>query len=324
MYASIKIDIKLTKQLYLLCGSFLSKELIIGAWVCGSLEHIIMNENIKHGNLDIVGWLHVKNPNVITISTIDTFFKGACITNHIEVAQWLTQIKIEGCSCENEWLYADNYFGCNVIDNVFINSCREGLIDISKWLVSKGANISNTLAFIDSCKNGKIEIVEWLIECLRENFSTHVYTINSMSDYDVTITIYGNLEIAKLLHARNIDHREPEVILFNCVRCCELDIIEWLCIVYSNNIHLRHIQRAFKISCANKKRAIAEWFLSNFLLKDGICVIADCQNKPKHTIITCAMNMCDSKLKQKSDNELSKIWLWLTGMEIKHGYKLMH
>ena len=52
------------------------------------------------------------------------------------------------------------------LNQVFINVCECGNLEVAQWLHSQGANISaqNDRAIINSCYKGHINIVEWLID----------------------------------------------------------------------------------------------------------------------------------------------------------------
>ena len=68
-----------------------------------------------------------------------------------------------------ELCYKNNYiFEKNVINDVFCIACRNGQIEIAKWLYSLGnVNIHtcNEQPFRWACYNGKIETAQWL-SCL--------------------------------------------------------------------------------------------------------------------------------------------------------------
>ncbi len=77
------------------------------------------------------------------------FFK-ACSNGHLDVAQWLLQIKPDiNISAHNEW--------------AFHGACYNGHLDVAQWLLQMKPDINisamNNEAFISACQQGQLDVV---------------------------------------------------------------------------------------------------------------------------------------------------------------------
>jgi ankyrin repeat protein len=68
----------------------------------------------------------------------------------------------------------------NVLEEIFIDSCRNGNIKLAKWLVSLGVDIhaKNEQAFQLSCAKGHIEIAKWLVSLGVDVHAEHEYAFH--------------------------------------------------------------------------------------------------------------------------------------------------
>ncbi len=98
-------------------------------------------------------------------------------------------------------------FDNDICNTEFRNACKNGNIDIAKWLYQKtqihlygciNIHHNSDEAFRYTCKNGHLEIAQWL-------YSLGKIKIRSMSDYAfIGACIYGHLEVAKWLYSTSI------------------------------------------------------------------------------------------------------------------------
>jgi ankyrin repeat protein len=117
-------------------------------------------------------------------------------------------------------------FEKDVIEEIFLDSCLNGQIKISKWLVELGADIrtDNELAFQRSCLNGHIEIAKWLVL--------------------LGVDIHANNELAFRWSCEN----------------GHFEIAKWL-VELGVNIHTIN-ECAFQRSCLNGHIEIAKWLVT--------------------------------------------------------------
>lgn len=103
------------------------------------------------GNLLIAKSIHANKPNINISANNDYAFRIACENGHLEVAQWLYEIKKE----------------IN-IEIAFIFACENGHLDIAQWLLEIKPSIKNlddyVTAFENACENAKLDVAKWLFE----------------------------------------------------------------------------------------------------------------------------------------------------------------
>jgi hypothetical protein len=94
--------------------------------------------------------LHLQK-NKTNISAYNDAFGLACVNGHLEVAQWLLQIKPNiNISAENEYAF---YF-----------ACFGGHLEVAQWLlqVKPTIDISACEAFYVACKTEQLHVLQWL------------------------------------------------------------------------------------------------------------------------------------------------------------------
>jgi ankyrin repeat protein len=94
------------------------------------------------------------NPTLNTSAVDSQSFRYACITDYLEVVEWLQNI---------------NSADINVSDNeLFIYVCETGSLELAKWLIEEYPNIDisseNDKAFRKACGEGYLELAKWLLE----------------------------------------------------------------------------------------------------------------------------------------------------------------
>lgn len=142
-------------------------------------------------------------------------------TNNIELMKWLYNI-----------YKVDDY----VLDKLLFISCKNGDLEIAKWLYSKFKYISKDIMngiIYTICQNGHVDIAKWLCEN---------YTIYDAVIFDIFILTISNgyqtnnkLEILKLLFSFDAIPKTKDKIFGYYERCCyngNLEILKWLNIDY--------------------------------------------------------------------------------------------
>ena len=187
--------------------------------------------SIKNRNINIIErvsrWLYyfiIQNNCVLNISAENEFaFRGACTNGHLEVAQWLYQIKptldISEEAFRNacygghlevaQWLYQIkptlNISECN--EYAFQCACGNGHLLVAQWLyqVKPTLDISadNEFAFLSACVNGHIQVAQWL-QSLNPN--TYIIINNFIENNKIQYRIINTLNKSKrILHKEHIE-----------------------------------------------------------------------------------------------------------------------
>lgn len=163
-------------------------------------------------------------------------------------------------SCKNghldvvKWLIEEFDIDIRVFqDNAFITCCSNGHINIAKFLVNLNANIyvRRTKSFLIACKNGHLNIVQWLSvqQNAQEGYTTSAY--------------HGHLHIVKwLMHNFYILTNIKQDIIFR--QSCEnghLNIGKYLVQTCGANIHAKN-DWAFRKCCIKGHQHIVKWLLN--------------------------------------------------------------
>ena len=171
-----------------------------------------------YGNLNIADLLLRKRDTYqfIDISTdYEYAFRMACENGHLEVAQWLLQVKPNiQVDALNEW--------------AFRNACMMRHLKVAKWLLQVKPDIDisvkNEDAFRLACANGHLEVAKWLLQ-IKPNIQ-----VDALNEWAFRMACAnGHLEIAKLLHnwMLIITHNYVTAFRYACENG-HLKVAEWL------------------------------------------------------------------------------------------------
>jgi hypothetical protein len=178
-------------------------------------------------------------------------FQHACAKGHLEVAQWLLQVKPDlNISADNE--------------SAFRTACSNGHLEVAQWLLQVKPNIDisayNEGAFRWACTYGYLHVAQWLLQVKP--------TIN-ISACDKSAFKYacvnGHLEVAKwLLQVKpTIDiSSEDEYAFCGTCRDGHLEVAKWLLQVKPTIDLCTADDYAFKNACVNGHLHVAQWLVS--------------------------------------------------------------
>ena len=151
----------------------------------------------KHGNLQKIQEYYCNYYNdfnkILDISADnESAFVCACDYGHLEVAQWLLEMKPD----------IDISAGG---DDAFCFACYNGHLKVAQWLLYLKPTIDvfvyNNCAFGWACKNGHLAVAQWLVNLKPE------LNISDNSEYAFRYACkYGRLEVAQWLY-----HLKPEI-----------------------------------------------------------------------------------------------------------------
>lgn len=150
-------------------------------------------------------------------------------------------------------------------DVAFQLACRNGHLEVAKWLVSLNQGIDvharQNWAFTTSCFNNRLEVCKWL-----RSLDKGIYKQIPANAF-VHVCENGHLDVAKWLlsldegdDATNA-HAKISVAFQNC--CCDgrLEVAKWLWSL-KTNITVSTRDDAFRRSCANGHLEVADWLAS--------------------------------------------------------------
>jgi hypothetical protein len=209
----------------------------------------------KNGKLQEAKQLYDSDNDKIT--NINDAFRVSCENGHIEVAEWLLDIfnnKYSLKTVDIHTIFHDNNDGDDndndndddndddddnyhdvVQYNVFQSSCRNGQIEIAKWLHKLGGidiHANNELAFRWSCSEGHIEVAKWL------------YSL-------------GGVDINALMN----DNTEDDAFQWSC-KNGHVKVAKWLYSLLRGVDDFAIRQHAFRSSCINGHIKVAKWLYS--------------------------------------------------------------
>ena len=149
---------------------------------------------------------------------------------------------------------------------------------IAEWLYNQFPNLNNyDYAFFLACKNGHLEIAKWLKNIFPEIFSKNDYNISYYDDttyfdpnkryYEYVFSntcIGGHIDVAKWLATFNIKNINYDRSF--CFACQEghLEFAQWLIEEFPNiNYHIRD-EHPFRLACLRGQIDIVMWLKQSF------------------------------------------------------------
>lgn len=172
--------------------------------------------------------------NGLNVRTQTWAFMGACLSGHLDVAQWIyslgnIDINVEGerhfnSACENDHLdvaeWIDSLYKADARINhnhIFAIICGSGNLNKAQWLYALGrlhtrarVNIhaADELAFRCACAAGKLDVVLWL-------YSLGKINVHAENEEAFRLACkYGHLNVAIWLHSLG-DHNPGKVSMFD-------------------------------------------------------------------------------------------------------------
>lgn len=270
MFFKKKIDVDITNlnnNAFLLCCR--DGNLEVGKWLYElsvDLDNAVAIEQPEHyplmfsctsGNLEMSKWLwqlYIDNNIKLEAEIIDTLLSGICTIGCLEILKWtFTILPI---------ILID-------LDYCFVESCKYGHLDISKFLYKFGIDnnkpidihIDDDYSFIQSCKWGHFETSKWLYELGIEINSP--ININTYYNYAFRKSCkYGHLKISKWLYELiiiNNDINIKELIMCSfksSLNNSNIDVCKWL---YQLNIDNSCKINILQYNSRNEDQTVIEW-----------------------------------------------------------------
>ena len=160
----------------------------VAIWLLTIKPEIATSANIKYafekacqyGNLEIAQWLLALNPLIDIYQHGEYILRSCCVRGRLQVVQWLYSIDpnperlvhlngIEFNIQVIQWislLKPDIVITDEVAEELFDEACKEGNVEIAKWLwETKLANTNTSLSvsyFDKACKNQFVELAKWM------------------------------------------------------------------------------------------------------------------------------------------------------------------
>jgi ankyrin repeat protein len=232
----------------------------------------------ENGYLDVAKKMVRDKPEIINNCHFDGIFLLPCKYGHFEVARWLISIKpnINDIPCQQIMITNSNGRLFTPIDlsneYPFRESCRNGHLEIAKWLleIDPRINIGSIYGyheiniFIDSCYRGQLHIAQWLYQF--NNNLVYITRAFAMSCKN------GHLHIVKWLMdiAPDIDISIDNDYAFR--ESCKygyLDVAQWLVEIGPQiDIHNGN-EYAFINSCVYKQFSVVKW-LQEIVAHDAV------------------------------------------------------
>lgn len=208
------------------------------------------------GNIEIAKFL-VENLDIDVNAYFDKAFFRSCEHGHLEITQWLhynydINIHTYGStsSCFNSEL-------------PFRLCCKNGKLEVAKWLDSLGVNIhvADDICFRMACSNGHPEVAKWLVSKGNVNIE---YSNGCIIDDIFILSCYnGHLEIAQWLYLiENFDKHESLIYFPSICENGHLEIIKWLFSLEIVNTDIKRLPECFIKACTNGHLELVQWLLT--------------------------------------------------------------
>lgn len=155
-------------------------------------EYSIFLNACKKGDVEVVKSLFDKNPNINISDCNDEPFWYSCFCGHLEVAQWLFEIRKD----------MHDVICCDA----FMGACENGHLEVAQWLLELKPNIINfdnithTYTFYLVCKKGHLKVAQWLLEINQEKDKLNQENDKfNFEDCFIIACENGQIEVAKWL-----------------------------------------------------------------------------------------------------------------------------
>jgi ankyrin repeat protein len=225
----------------------------------------------KNNYLEEAKKLQYINPKLDIIDRDNLAFIASCENGHLELAQWLHNIKTTMPIYKKYWKFLKRlsrytYDEMEPILTSFVKSCENGHIEVAKWVYNIDKRIFDwrTLheAFKTSCDNGHITIAKWILT-LNPKQNKNILE-NSKYIFKDACHVSGNVEIAKFILEVNPDieiSSNEEFIFRGVCKNGHLEIAMWLINLKPDIDITTYSNYAFREACNNKHSKVTEWFL---------------------------------------------------------------
>ena len=130
----------------------------------GKILQILCDNN----NIDCIKWIY----SLQTSFLIEINHFRNCEQGHVLEAFTTTQSDFTCDICDTVQLCGTSLHGCRECDfdvcascrfeNPFCYCCRNGLLDIAKWIYQTNTHERQNKAFHISCQNGHLDVAKWL------------------------------------------------------------------------------------------------------------------------------------------------------------------
>jgi len=197
----------------------------------------------------------------------------------------------------------DNIIDYNTWEEVFIQVCRDGHLEIAQWLKKKHPNIDSIsekdYTFMYACEYGHLDVAQWLLQeyptidiriqkeyafryaCKNGHLEVAQWLLSVCADIDIrahddyafrSACEYGHLEVAQWLKkiCPEIDVRTANNDAFKSA-CLNghLEVMQWLIEYYDISIRdsrdvIIMLELCFEMACGEGYFEMAQWLLGEF------------------------------------------------------------
>lgn len=203
----------------------------------------------ENGNSEIVKWVHGLNDLTIAAEHHNDLFGMCCEKGYLEIAKWLYD------------KYSPGTINiCKLSMQSFMNSCKNGHIDVIRWLCSLDNNIHKRDKYlIRGCYlNKQIELVRWFHSLGGIENETYECAFQSACDG-------GDLSGIKFLYSlENVNiniHADNERAFRLAARNGHIEVIRYLNSLEKINIHIKN-EKIFRYSCSNGRFEVVKYLYS--------------------------------------------------------------
>jgi hypothetical protein len=247
---------------------------------------LCLQNSLKYGHVDIVRYLYDRGARIINNVKL---VNQVCKLGHIRILKMLEEKGIlkdiddltncfQFACCNNRhelasYLYSKykNKIDIHRNDNVLLRTCcNQGLINIVRWLVLLGADVTanDNNALYLACINNNIDIIIFLIETGKFNINNVIYKLIDIC------CIKNNVDIIKfIVSIPNIDINETYFTIFSLAcKYKKIHIIQWL-FLYCKQKFIQVANKNFNLIIATDDIDIFKYVISNTNIEINVKMI---------------------------------------------------
>lgn len=206
----------------------------------------------QKGNLAVVEWIDsFKGWQTEDDHHYFSGLKLACINGHLNVAKWLSEkgLVFEQGSSYAKWK----------LSHIIEKTCEQGHIPIVLWLLSNMTFLKDEYKqnmFVETCKHGHLE----LVKILRSKFPDMSIELGIE-----LASKYGQLEIVQYLSDYNLSDDVINQAFYNASRKGHLDVLKWFYCKFPN-LDIRYLASstgdAFQVAYKYGHLLVCKWLLN--------------------------------------------------------------